>query len=138
MLVVELARAQGGVVVLAPDDLLRQRRPVVRQVRLVADNDQFAVVPGLAQFLRRADGRQAGPDDHDRTVDLLGAAHPCHPLGPLRPLEHNWNMFYQIAVMRDTPSPGAAISGATPPRSLQLISTGTASGGRRKRSDDDH
>jgi hypothetical protein len=38
-------------------------------------------------------------------------------------------MFYQIAGMRDTPSPGAVISGVAPPQSLQLISTGTASEG---------
>lgn len=62
----ELTRPQRGVIGFAAHELLGQRRTVVRQPRLVADEDQLALVAGATQLLRGAQAREAGPDDHDR------------------------------------------------------------------------
>ena len=48
------------------EQLLRQRRPVVRQVRLGADRDDRAVVALAPQRLRGAQARERHADDRDR------------------------------------------------------------------------
>ena len=47
------------------EGVLGQRRPVVRHVRLLADDDDLAVEPGLAHRLGGAQPRHAGADDDD-------------------------------------------------------------------------
>ena len=48
---VELRRAQRRVVRLAADHFLRQRRPVVGQMRFPTGERQLTLVPGPSQFL---------------------------------------------------------------------------------------
>ena len=66
--VVEALAAQGRLLRLpvAGEQLLRQRRPVVRQVRLGADHHQIAVVAEPAQLLGRPQPGQRRADDDDR------------------------------------------------------------------------
>jgi hypothetical protein len=51
---------------LACEQLLGQRRPVVRQMALVAQHHQRAVVALVAQGLGGAKSGERGADDHDR------------------------------------------------------------------------
>ena len=60
---------------LAAQDLLRQRRPIVRRVRLGADPDQPAVEAALAQRLDGAQPRERSADDGDR-AQRARHAHP--------------------------------------------------------------
>ncbi len=80
----ELARPEGRVVAIASQDLLRQGRAVVGQVRLVADEHEFALVSGAAQLLGGTYRRQAGAHDDDALRRTLGLPLVRHPRPILR------------------------------------------------------
>ena len=59
---------------LAVEIILRQRRALVRQHRLVADQHDGAVEPGLAQRGGQLKTGMAGADDDDRTVVAIASS----------------------------------------------------------------
>ena len=59
-----VAPHQATRALLAQEDLLRERRPVVGRLRLVADQQDLALGIQTAQELRRAAARLAGANDH--------------------------------------------------------------------------
>jgi hypothetical protein len=62
---VELRRFQGGVVAFAAQHIFGQRRPVIRQTRLVGDDRDRPRVFLAPQLLGGTHGRQAAADDDD-------------------------------------------------------------------------
>ena len=65
VLVVELGRLERDVVGLGAQHFLGQRRPVVGQMVLVADDGDRPGVLGTAQLFSGARGRQSAADDDD-------------------------------------------------------------------------
>ena len=68
MLAVELGRMHVGLLALAAQILLGERRALVRSLGLVADQDQAAIEALLAQGLGGHGAGQAGPDDDEPLI----------------------------------------------------------------------
>ena len=79
VLVVELRGLERDVIGLTAQDFLGQRRPVVRQVVLVAEDGDRAGVLRPAQLLSGARRGQPAPDDHDSPTGAHGQfLHDAH------------------------------------------------------------
>ena len=73
VLVVVRARFEGHVVDFFAQHLLGQRRPVVRQMRLVADDRDATGELGSAQLLGGPGGGKPAADDHNSVVAVVYA-----------------------------------------------------------------